>query len=629
MVVSVVVAAAVLASCSPAKVSPSPSGPSGPSGGATRHRGGTATWAEAPGARPDYIFPFMNLAYFTVANVKQFQYLMYRPLYWFGTGGQPILGPSLSLADTPVYSDGDTTVVVKLKPYRWSDGETVTAQDVMFWMNMLHADKANWAAYTPSYIPDNIKGITVDSANQLTFTLNAPVNPQWFTDDQLSQITPLPVAWDITAPGAVAGSGGCSTAAYGHTDAKCNAVYAFLSKEAGYDPASGTNSALATYATNALWQVVDGPWKLSSIDASGNASFVPNPHYSGPARASLSKFVEVPFASEDDEYTALANRHLTFGYLPLSRVTKPTTNPITPTGYSPRLSGYYLAPLYTWSVDYFPANFNSTGDGGNAGSIWKQLYFRQAFQDLIDQPRAIAKADKGFGVPTYGPVPLTPATPYVSRLEKNNPYPYSVSKAKTLLTSHGWRVVPNGTTSCTRPGVGAGECGTDIPAGAQLAFNLEFESGDRSMESLMQMEKASWAQVGIKVTLSEAPFDTVIGDATACRPGPTCTWELENWGAGWVYTPDYYPTGEESLSTTAAANSGSYRDATNDHLIVQSDSTTVPLTTWENYLAEQLPVVWEPSAVTELSEIQNNLRGVLPQDPSWNINPENWYFVKR
>ena len=29
----------------------------------------------------------MNLAYFTVANVKQFQYLMYRPLYWFGTGG--------------------------------------------------------------------------------------------------------------------------------------------------------------------------------------------------------------------------------------------------------------------------------------------------------------------------------------------------------------------------------------------------------------------------------------------------------------------------------------------------------------------------------------------------------------
>ena len=36
----------------------------------------------------DYIFPFMNLAYFTVANIEQFQYLMYRPLYWFGSVGR-------------------------------------------------------------------------------------------------------------------------------------------------------------------------------------------------------------------------------------------------------------------------------------------------------------------------------------------------------------------------------------------------------------------------------------------------------------------------------------------------------------------------------------------------------------
>jgi peptide/nickel transport system substrate-binding protein len=124
MVVSVVVAAVVLTSCSPATLTPSASRPSGssshsgPSGGGSRQHGGTATWAEAPGARPDYIFPFVNLAYFTVANVKQFQYLMYRPLYWFGTQGQPTLDPSLSLAAPPVYSDGETTVVVKLKPYK-------------------------------------------------------------------------------------------------------------------------------------------------------------------------------------------------------------------------------------------------------------------------------------------------------------------------------------------------------------------------------------------------------------------------------------------------------------------------------------------------------------------------------
>ena len=43
--------------------------------------------------------------------------------------------------------------MVKLKPYKWSDGETVTVQDVMFWMNMLHSDKTDWAGYAPELDP--------------------------------------------------------------------------------------------------------------------------------------------------------------------------------------------------------------------------------------------------------------------------------------------------------------------------------------------------------------------------------------------------------------------------------------------------------------------------------------------
>ncbi len=62
--------------------------------GGTKIAGGTATWAEAPNTQPNYIFPFMSLAYFSVANINQFQFLMYRPLYWFGNGAQPTLNPS-------------------------------------------------------------------------------------------------------------------------------------------------------------------------------------------------------------------------------------------------------------------------------------------------------------------------------------------------------------------------------------------------------------------------------------------------------------------------------------------------------------------------------------------------------
>jgi len=85
----------------------------------------TATWAELPSDPPNYIFPFMSLAFFSVSNINQFQELMYRPLYWFGNGSRRT-NPSLSLAENPVYSDGNTTVTIDLKPYKWSNGETVT-----------------------------------------------------------------------------------------------------------------------------------------------------------------------------------------------------------------------------------------------------------------------------------------------------------------------------------------------------------------------------------------------------------------------------------------------------------------------------------------------------------------------
>src|SRR2546425_742382 len=77
--------------------------------------GGTATWAEAPSAKPNYIFPLAGPGLFSVANLSQFSFLTYRPLYWFGDNGAVKLNSSLSLANDPVYSDGGKTVTMKLK----------------------------------------------------------------------------------------------------------------------------------------------------------------------------------------------------------------------------------------------------------------------------------------------------------------------------------------------------------------------------------------------------------------------------------------------------------------------------------------------------------------------------------
>jgi peptide/nickel transport system substrate-binding protein len=287
----------------------------------------TATWAEPPQAPPNYIFPFMSLAFFSVYNSEQFQYLMYRPLYWFGDGATPNLNLPLSLAAAPTYNNTANTVTVDLNNYKWSNGETVTAENVMFWMNMLHAEKANWAGYSAGAIPDDVKSIVINNPEQLTFTLTAPVNNYWFTYNELSQITPMPNAWDITAKGGAPNSGGCAAAPYGTADAQCKAVYTFLSKQAGYDPSNpkAANNSLSTYATNPIWQVVDGPWKLSHFDAEGNVTFVPNPTYSGPVKPTLTKFIELPFTSDSAEFNALVGGKVNVGYLPTQDITKGTT----------------------------------------------------------------------------------------------------------------------------------------------------------------------------------------------------------------------------------------------------------------------------------------------------------------
>src|ERR1039458_7797108 len=44
----------------------------------------TLTFAEMPGASPNYIFPYASCLYDSPNNIGQFQQLMFRPLYWFG-----------------------------------------------------------------------------------------------------------------------------------------------------------------------------------------------------------------------------------------------------------------------------------------------------------------------------------------------------------------------------------------------------------------------------------------------------------------------------------------------------------------------------------------------------------------
>ena len=98
------------------------------------------------------------------------------------------------------------------------------------------------------------------------------------------------------------------------------------------------------------------------------------------------------------------------GYLPFEDApVKPAGAAAGPNPLAGR--GYTLHPLYTWGINYYVMNFHSTT--GN-GPVIRQLYFRQAMAYLMNQAAVIQGPLRGYGVPTVGPVPSTPVTPFLS-----------------------------------------------------------------------------------------------------------------------------------------------------------------------------------------------------------------------
>jgi peptide/nickel transport system substrate-binding protein len=582
--------------------------------------GGTAYWAEQPLSPPNYIFPLISGAYYSNENVYEFQTLMYRPLYWYGDRGNPGIDYALSLGNQPVYSDGNRVVTFTLKPSRWSDGEPVSARDVLFWINLLKADKAEWASYVPGGFPDNVVSARALGVGTVQLRLNRGYNPVWFTNNELSQITPLPLAWDRTSLAATAPRAARS-ALPDSTTAGAAAVYRFL---------NGQAKQLSTYATSPIWSIVDGPWKLTQLTASGQATFVPNPMYDGALRPKLAKFVELPFTSESAEFSVLragpskgggggSSPQISVGYIPDADV---------PQAPSLRSQGYRLTSFYPYGFDYFEPNFNNA----SVGPILRQLYFRQAFQHLVDQRGWIHAYYQSLGAPTFSPVPALPPNPYADGQARTNPYPFSVTTAARILRSHGWKVARDGLTRCVHPGRGPHECGARIPRGKQLRFTLMYPSGMSSTDGAMADLQSTARRVGIQIALREVTTATITATIEPCRPHTAaCSWQLGQYGAAWVFAPDHYPTGEEIFQTGALGNVGSYSNPAIDRLIERT--TTAPaaaaqraLDAYANAVRAQLPDFWQPSPGT-LMTFQSNLAGATPNAYGY-LSPEEWYFTR-
>ena len=562
-----------------------------------RAKGATVTFAQEVGNIPNYIFPITNSDAYTSSNLALFQPLLWRPLFWLGSGARPVVSTKLSLASLPVYSNGGRTATMTLKPYVWSDGKPVTARDVQFFLNLLRAGKAHWGGYNPGNFPDNVVSLTVAGPRTFSITFNRAYSQEWLLNDVLSAIVPMPQqAWDRTSAAGSVGN-------YDRTPQGARAVYNFLSNQA---------QTLSTYASNPLWRVVDGPFRLSSYDASTNyAAFVPNPRYAGPVKPTIAKLVEMPFTSNAAEFNALRSGAVDYGYLP--------NTDISQAQYF-RSRGYTVQAWPGFGINYVVINWTNPTMKG----YLRQLYIRQALQVLVNQPLMIRATLDGYGSPIDGPIPLVPKGPFVSALEAHNPYPYSPQRATDLLKAHGWKVVPNGTDVCLRPGSAPNDCGAGIPRGGALVFSVNYPTGNPAIAAQFESWKSIASTVGITLNIRPLPLAEIGTITNPCTTGPSCTWQLGNW-EGWGYgTP--YPTGEQTFSPL---QTGGYQSPINNANVTATHLSSSPqaMFRYENYLALNLPVIWWPNAPSQISVISPRLHGVV-QNALGSVTPETWYMTR-
>ena len=535
------------------------------------------TWAEPPDSAPTWISPITSSAALSVNDTIDFSELLWKPLYWFENGTSLSEDAPESLAFDPTWSNGDQTLTFKMRTnYKWSDGSPVTAQDVVFTFDEDKAAVAesatNWGAYSPGVgIPDQVASIAAPNSTTVVMNLKAAVNPGWFLDNQLSALNVMPShAWArASADGPLLDYS---------NPANAKKIFDYLNAQSGK---------LSTYTTNPLWQVVDGPYKLTAFNASTGAfTMTPNASYSGPHAKTMSTLQGVPYTSETAEFNAIRTGEVDVGYIPLQYVKQVS---------AVKAGGYNVFGYPDFGFNYIPYNFDDTQ--GDFNHIIGQLYIRQALAHLEDEAGYIKAFMGGAGAQAYGPVPSLPQSPYTPSDAAKDPYPYSIPTAISILKQHGWTVNPGGTDVCADAGTGPDQCGAGIPAGTQLSFNMYYAP---SLTTLANMDTA-WVsaahQAGINIQLKSSNYNYII----TYYDNPTSTgkpyidkWATEDFGG---YTLSTYPTTQGIFDTGSSGNEGSYSAPQADALIKASVTGSNPsaVRAEASYLTMQQPGLFQPN----------------------------------
>ncbi|WP_053959071.1 peptide ABC transporter substrate-binding protein [Sulfobacillus thermosulfidooxidans] len=538
--------------------------------------GNVAVVALTPQTSPNWWFPVVASTAYSDLN-SQMQSLMYVPLIHISkTDG---IDYKRSLASNVTWNSTGTVYTITLnKKWHWSNGQPVTSADVVWTTQLMLAASSGASSLPWGYggagiggIPTRWKSVTADGPYKVIVTLTQPSNPQWFLHNGLGQILPAPKSvWDI----------------HKNIDNELKFI-----QSVSNDPGSQ------------YYNVVDGAFKFDAAASKTNNqywTFVPNPNYDG-HKASISKLIYKYETSSSAEFADLKTQKVNVGFLP-------------PSLWNSRgeLTADKFSTVYLFGFNYLQPNYNSKAPGG-FGQIISHRYVREALEMGIDQQGMINSFYHGHGVVEFGPIPSKPPTQFDDP-NLTNPAPFNPQAGKKLLEEHGWKLVN----------------GVMTKNGQKLAFTLDYVSGSNTITDQVQLMKQDWAQEGIQVTLLSQPFDTIISDA---NQGDPTKWQLDWWGGGWTYEPDYYPTGGGLFGTGSAANYGGYSSSTMDSLIKKTyepgtaSQITARMDAYQAWAVKDLPVIWVPWTPT-FSEVATYVHGVNSAfNPIEDLNYPNYWTI--
>lgn len=583
-------------------------------------KGGTITQGQLTGQTPEYIFPIIPGAQSTTGT-GELVYNLFMPLYAGPTGARPQYQPGTSAAaGPPVPSNGGKTYTIKLKSgLKWSNGQPVTGEDVVFGIDLLKAavteSIANWGQYVPGQFPASVTSASAHG-NAVTIHLNKAYNPGYFLNNQLQDtnygLYPLPSkAWNVDS------AGGAHITDWATNPKAARKIYDYLNKLGGQ----------VSQFTNPLWKVSDGPFELGSFNVT-NSSFVLRPYagYGGSPKASATVDVNT-YTS----FTAALNAEKS-GSLDVMLGFDPSQTPQIPSLKSQGID-VYGGPQWGWYAAYL--NFKDKTN--HFDKVISQLYVRQALQYLINQRADIKGFYKGAAVPSYGPVPSAPASSYAPASATVPLYPNSPKKAVALLKAHGWKVVPNGTTTCQKPGTSAGECGAGIPQGTPISFTWANQPESVSSTGYLEaaaLVSAAKQDAGMNITLQTKTFNFLTSNYNDANPAAskyTNDWGANNYGG---LNFDFYPTQEGVWNAGAAFNQGDYNDAKANSLMSASVFGTNPnsVKTEAQYLAANLPVLFFPDQ--DYLVAANSHKVAAVSDDGWTDTtqqqfwPQFWFAKK-